>query len=341
LRIFTWNTVILPQNLPKQVTESIAATIKIVRYEETYKAAWNRFNQQAINGLFLFDRDYLEYHQHRFQDHSLMFYKGQQLQALLPLNLAGTRAVSHGGLTFGGLVIGPHLKIHAYLHLFQSLLRYLRELGMETLVYKPIPFVFQQLPALEDQYALYRCQARLVNRSLSSCLDLQQAIHYTKRRKRSLKKALQADLELRESRDYPAFMALVQAILENKYLVQPTHTAEEMLYLADKFPDNIRLMAVYKAGEMIGGTVLYLSPQVVHLQYIATNNEGKKWHALDLIVHELIQTYRSRKHYLSFGISPGEDEAGLNTGLVQNKESYGARSLPHDIYEIDLLVVSC
>jgi hypothetical protein len=286
--------------------------------------------------LFLFDRDYLEYHQDRFQDHSLLFFQGDHLEALLPLNLAGTRAASHGGLTFGGLLIGPRMKIHAYLRLFDLLLAYLRSLGLETLLYKPIPFIFHQLPALEDQYALWRCQARLVNRSLSSCIDLQQPIRYTKGRKWSLKRAQGAGLELRQNDDYPAFMALVQEILGHKYAVQPTHTAAELLSLASRFPAHIRLWAVYIDGSMIGGSVVFLSSQVVHLQYIATNNEGKKWHALDLIVHELIQTYRSRKHYLSFGISPGEDEAGLNTGLVQNKESYGARSLPHDIYEIDL-----
>jgi hypothetical protein len=74
----------------------------------------------------------------------------------------------------------------------------------------------------------------------------------------------------------------------------------------------------------------------VHLQYIATNQTGKKLHALDLIMHYLIQNYRHHKKYLNFGISPGPDAYGLNTGLVQNKESYGARSLPHDLYELTL-----
>jgi hypothetical protein len=294
------------------------------------------FNRQAINGLFLFDRDYLEYHQDRFQDHSLLFFQGDHLEALLPLNLAGTRAASHGGLTFGGLLIGPRMKIHAYLRLFDLLLAYLRSLGLETLLYKPIPFIFHQLPALEDQYALWRCQARLVNRSLSSCIDLQQPIRYTKGRKWSLKRAQGAGLELRQNDDYTAFMTLVQEILGHKYAVQPTHTAAELLFLASRFPAHIRLWAVYKDGNLIGGSVVFLSSQVVHLQYIATNDAGKQWHALDLIVHELIQTYRGAKRYLSFGISPGGDEAGLNTGLVQNKESYGARCLPHDIYEITL-----
>ncbi|MGV3502472.1 MAG: GNAT family N-acetyltransferase [Adhaeribacter sp.] len=320
------------------MTESITATIEIVRYEDKYQAAWDQFNHQAINGLFLFDRGYMEYHQDRFQDHSLLFFLRGQLAALLPLNLAGRRAASHGGLTFGGLLIGPRMRTHDYLQIFDQLLAYLRGLGLESLVYKPIPFIFQQQPALEDQYALFRCQARLLSRSLSSCLDLQQPLPYTKGRKWSLKRARQANLELRDSQDFRPFMALVQQILEQKYAVQPTHTAEELLHLAGKFPRNIRLLAVYQAGELIGGSAVYLSAQVVHLQYIACNEKGRQYHALDLIVHELIETYRNQKRYLSFGISPGDDAYGLNTGLIQNKESYGARSLPHDIYEIDLNV---
>jgi hypothetical protein len=318
------------------VRELTAATINIVRYEAAHQQAWNAFNQQAINGLFLFDRDYLEYHQDRYQDHSLLFFLGGHLAALLPLNLAGSTAASHGGLTFGGLVIGARMKIHAYLQLFDAMLAYLRDLGMEKLVYKPIPFIFHQLPALEDQYALYRCQARLLARSLSACIDLQQEIRYAKGRKWSLKKARQAGLTVCESQDYPAFMGLVQEILETKYAVQPTHRPEELLYLAARYPAHIQLLAVFKAGEMVGGSVVFLSSQVVHLQYIAASAEGKKCHAVDLVVDHLIQAYRDRKRYLSFGISPGPDAAGLNTGLVQNKESYGARSLPHDIYEIRL-----
>lgn len=297
---------------------------------------WNRFNQQAINGLFLFERTYLEYHQQRFQDHSLLLFQDEELIGVFPMNETAGVAISHQGLTFGGLIIGPRLRIHAYLAAFEALIHYLRQRGFSRLIYKSIPFIFQQPLALEDQYAFFRHGFVLKNRSLSSCIDLGQPLHYTKGRKWSLAKARQAGLAVEESHDFGTFMHLVGQILETKYAVQPTHTAAEISYLAQQFPDNIKLLTVYHQQEMIGGTIIYLSRQVVHLQYIATNEAGKKLHALDLIMHYLIQTYRAEKKYLNFGISPGPDAYGLTTGLIQNKESYGARSLPNDIYELTL-----
>ena len=310
--------------------------IQVVRYEPGHREAWNRFNQKAINGLFLFDRNYLEYHQHRFRDHSLLLYQEEVLIGIFPMNEEAKTAISHQGLTFGGLIIGLRVKIHTYLAAFEALLNYLRNAGFNKLIYKPIPFIFQQSLALEDQYALFRYGFVLKNRSLSSCIDFSQPLHYTKGRKWSLTKARQAGLAVSESQDFDVFMNLVGQILETKYAVQPTHTAEEIRFLAQQFPQHIKLLAVYHQQEMIGGTIIYLSQQVVHLQYIATDDTGKKLHALDLIIDHLINIYGPEKKYLNFGISPGPDAYGFSTGLIQNKESYGARSLPHDIYELSL-----
>ena len=310
--------------------------IQVVRYCPAHRDLWNQFNQQAINGLFLFDRSYLEYHQHRFQDHSLLLFQEEELIGIFPMNEDGQVAISHQGLTFGGLIIGLRVKIHTYLLAFETLLDYLRTSGFKKFIYKPIPFIFQQLLALDDQYAFFRHGFVLKNRSLSSCIDFSRPLHYTKGRKWSLTKARQAGLTVTETQDFTTFMELVGQILETKYAVQPTHSAEEINFLAQQFPQHIKLLAVYHQQEMIGGTIIYLSQQVVHLQYIATSDTGKKLHALDLIMHNLITTYRQEKKYLNFGISPGPDDYGFSTGLIQNKESYGARSLPHDIYELTL-----
>jgi hypothetical protein len=318
------------------VADQIAGDINIIPYNPALKAVWNQFNRKAINGLFLFDRDYMDYHQDRFRDHSLLFYQDFKLVALLPLHLSGDTAISHGGLTFGGLVISSRLKIHGYLEIFQTLLDYLRALDMNKFRYKPIPFIFHRYPALEDQYALFWFGAQLVSRGLSSCLDLQQKPALAKGRKWSLQRARKAGLELRESADFPGFMAMVEDILVNKYAVTPTHTAAELTALAGNFPDQIKLFAVYHQNQLIGGSVVYLYDRVVHLQYIATNALGKELHALDLVLDYLITTYRADHAYLNFGISPGPDEFGLMTNLIRNKESYGARSLPLDVYEFDL-----
>lgn len=310
--------------------------ISIVPYRNSLRLAWNNFNESAANGLFLFDRAYMEYHQDRFTDHSLLFYQGEKLIAICPINIFDKVAYSHAGLTFGGLLVGRKLKIHSYLNCFSVLLTYLKEFGIRKFIYKPIPAIFHQFSVLEEQYALFLHNAKLVNRSVSSFIDLSAKIYLSKGRKWSLQQSLKHGLEIKECPDYTPFMQLVEGILTQKYAVKPTHTATEINFLAQKFPATIKLLTVYKEGELIGGSIIYISAQVIHLQYIATSEVGKKYHALDLIVHYLIQQYKSTKKYISFGISPGDDEFKLNTGLIQNKESFGARSLMHDVYEITL-----
>lgn len=84
--------------------------IQIKPYTKDSKTLWNDFNASAKNGLFMFDRDYMDYHSDRFSDHSLMFYEDEKLLALLPLNLKDDTLYSHQGLTFGGFITSTTMK---------------------------------------------------------------------------------------------------------------------------------------------------------------------------------------------------------------------------------------
>jgi len=56
----------------------------IIRYTPEKADIWNQFVAEAKNGTFLFDRNYMDYHSDRFNDHSLMFYEKNRLLAVLP-----------------------------------------------------------------------------------------------------------------------------------------------------------------------------------------------------------------------------------------------------------------
>ena len=47
--------------------------IDIVKYNHNMKAEWDAFVKTSKNGTFLFMRDYMEYHNDRFIDYSLLF----------------------------------------------------------------------------------------------------------------------------------------------------------------------------------------------------------------------------------------------------------------------------
>ena len=84
-------------------------SMEIKNYSAERKKEWDNFLETSKSPVFLFKRDYMEYHRDRFKDKSLMFYDDGKLIAILPANVDKKEIVSHGGLTFGGynhVVIG-------------------------------------------------------------------------------------------------------------------------------------------------------------------------------------------------------------------------------------------
>jgi hypothetical protein len=57
---------------------------------------------------------------------------------------------------------------------------------------------------------------------------------------------------------------------------------------------------------------------------------------LDVIMDVLLNEVYREKAYFDFGISTVDNGRSLNLGLIQNKESYGARSTVYDFYELNL-----
>jgi hypothetical protein len=309
--------------------------IRVERYTSQHKKIWNEMIARSRNGVFLFFRDYMEYHSDRFSDASLLFFDGHSLLAVLPANRNGDQVVSHGGLTFGGVISRHKLGASAMLGLFDALREWLHGQGVRTLLYKPVPHIYHRMPAEEDLYALFRSRARLVRRDLSSTLDMSCRAPMERLRRRQLRRGRKTFV-VRESRDYSAFMDLVRSGLTTKYNVEPTHTKEEMELLAGRFPENIRLYGAYRGEQLCAGALVYESKNVAHVQYGAGADEAKQEGAMECIYDELLERRYATIRYFDWGVSTEQAGHWLNPSLVQNKEGYGARGVAYDSYELDV-----
>jgi len=315
----------------------MTSTISINRYTSRDKEAWDNFIARAKNGVFLFYRDYMDYHADRFVDHSLMFFGADDaLLAVMPANINGDVLSSHGGLTFGGIITDSCMKTSLMLELFETLKCFLQSAKIQRLVYKAIPHIYHQMPAEEDLYALYRVGAKLFRRDVSTTIDLQTKLSFSKGRKYEIKQAQKHELEVKRSKAFDVFMAIEELVLDTKYDSKPTHTAAELGMLAEKFPEAIKLFVATRNNETLGGVVIYESQNVAHAQYIAASDEGKKVGALDLILNYLISDYCSGKKYFDFGISTVNNGRELNLGLIENKQSFGGRAVVYDFYELEI-----
>ena len=48
--------------------------MQIKKYCDEDKKVWNEFLKNSKNGIFMFNRDFMEYHKDRFTDNSLLFF---------------------------------------------------------------------------------------------------------------------------------------------------------------------------------------------------------------------------------------------------------------------------
>lgn len=186
--------------------------IEIRRYTPEDAAEWNNFVWlKSRQGTFLFDRSYMDYHQDRFHDHSLMFFHKRKLYALLPANEvtvsaqdgdeAGTTKkilYSHQGLTYGGLLTCPKVTAEVCIDIFESLREYLRENGFQSCIYKAMPWIYQRIPSEEDLYALtHVAKAKLKAREISTTIPLDAPLRFSELRRRGIKKAERNELDVK------------------------------------------------------------------------------------------------------------------------------------------------
>lgn len=311
--------------------------MEIRRYRREDKELWNSFVSKARNATFLFDRNYMDYHADRFDDNSFMFYHKGKLKAVLPANVAGDTLYSHQGLTYGGLLLDKKATVEDVLECFDSLNSWLRENGISKVVYKALPWIYQQYPSEEDLYALtWKCKAQLISRNIASTIVIDNKLKFAESRKSGIRKALSLNIEVGESNDVDGFWHVLEDNLGNRYNAKPVHTAIEMKLLMSRFPNNIKLYVAKMNGEIVGGTLIYVTPQVVHTQYISASVEGKKHGALDLLFDYIINKVYANCRYFDFGKSTEQGGAYLNEPLIFQKEGFGGRGVCYDWYQWEL-----
>lgn len=308
----------------------------IKRYEPADKPIWNAFTGQAKNATFLFNRDFMDYHSDRFSDFSLMVSEGEKLLAVLPANRSGDTVYSHQGLTYGGLVLSPAVRLETVAVIFRNLLEYLHKEGIVFLHLKPIPAIYCDVFSDETAWLAFTLQAKLVRRDCLSIIDLSQPLHYSKDRKEGVKRGHKNGLEIREEDDLSAFWnEILVPNLTQKHSVNPVHGLSEISQLKSYFPKNIRQFNVYDHGKIVAGTTIFESKHVAHSQYISGNPDKNRLGALDLLHDHLLTQVFQNKRYFDFGISNENQGKNINHGLFYWKESFGSGTAAQDFYEIE------
>ncbi|MDE6629098.1 MAG: GNAT family N-acetyltransferase [Muribaculaceae bacterium] len=315
--------------------------MEVRRYTPDIKSEWDAFVRTSKNGTFLFCRDYMEYHSDRFADFSwAVFDDNGKPVMLLPASMhPGGEVRSHGGLTYGGLIMDNRTSAggpRSPLHILPTLIDCMKREGATSLLYKPVPHIYHRQPAEEDLYALWRMGATLEVRNLASAIYLPDPVKSSRLGKRALKRQRQSGITVEPTDNAADFWEIITEDRRVRHNVTPVHNCAEMQLLHDRFPSDIRFYIARQANEILAGAVIYIANGVLHLQYAAANDLGKELYAVDIIYHTLLFDIFPDARWFDFGISNEDSGRYLNEGMTAHKEEFGARSIVYDMYRLSL-----
>lgn len=278
----------------------------------------------------------MEYHNDRFNDFSLLVFKGEKLVAILPANRVEDCVYSHQGLTYGGLVFKENLKLNSVLLIYKALLKFLNEAKISELQLKILPSIYNTLPNDEQSYIMFLLNAKLNRRDALSVIDYRQVLKFSKDRLEGVKRGKKHGLVIKEEGSFESFWSTVlEPNLNEKHNVKPVHSLAEITVLKTNFGKQIRQFNVYQNNQIVAGTTIFESKYVAHSQYISGNNQKNELGSLDFLHHYLITSVFNNKRFFDFGVSNVNNGRQVNQGLQYWKEGFGARTVTQDFYTVD------
>lgn len=310
----------------------------IKHYEKSDYELWNTFVSTAYNATFLFHRDFMEYHQDRFDDFSLLVFDKTKLIAILPANRVDNKIYSHQGLTYGGLVYASKLKIEKIETILDLLFDFFKGKRIEHFYLHPIPSFYLGQGNAAIDFFLMKKGAQLYRKEMNMVAHLSQEIPISKSKLKHFRRTEVLGLRVVEETTFqPFWEKILEPRLAEKYDVKPVHSLAEIQLLHERFPKNIKQFSVYLVDKIVAGITIFEFENGVKSQYGATSKKGEKYRALDFLFISLLDIFQKRgKLFFDMGIVNDSGEKGFHSGLLQQKEELGCTVWSQDFYKITL-----
>ena len=314
--------------------------LRIEKYNNSLSALWDRFVlQESMNGTFLQTRKFIEYHPvGKFTDSSLIVYKGNTIVAvLLACVLSNDSAkifFSHKGTTFGGIIISHQFYSALNMDMLMTELDgYFVKEGYDKVILKmTAPIFCRQNSELIDYFLYQRGYAQYNELNYYMKLERYQddiIEQFSTNKRRNYRYSLKNNLTFSRLDSAEEIRHFYNVLLQNlKKLGLPcVHRYDELLDLKfNRFFDNIEFYGVYHDEVMIAGSMVFLfHGDILHTQYLASDENYLKLFPMDFLIYHLIETaLQKQMKYLTLGICTEDNGKYLNLGLSRFKEGFGA-----------------
>ena len=324
----------------------------IENYTDNIEDKWDEFIlKRSINGLFIQTRKFINYHeQDKFKDCSLIVKKGDEIvSAILACEIEeGSKRVfyAHKGSTFGGISISSNIySVEALDEILDLILNKVKDMGFDKIYLKMVPEVYQRSSSELLDYYLYNKGFQCFD-ELNFYMHLDRYVdnienQFSSKKRRDYRYSLKNGLTFKKLENKDEIFDYHEILKMNlKKLNLPLiHSLSDFYDLKyNRFSENMDFYGVFYEGRMIAGSLLfYFNDNIVHTQYLSSNEEYLKLFPMDFLIYNLIKVAIERKADLfTFGICTEDEGRYLNMGLSKFKEGFGAEYCINRTYTKDL-----
>lgn len=319
--------------------------LKIKTYDDNYSEKWDDFvMNHSVNGTFLQTKNFLDYHGDRFDDASIIIYKGNDTTVAVisacTIYEDGKKIFSaHQGSTFGGIVIADNFYNIEHVEAIVTVLEeYLIENEYNEVCLKCTSDIFARQNGNLLYYFLFQ-RGYISYDEISFYVDFGQynadiASNFNAGRRRDYKYSLKNGLAFRRIETADEIRTFYDILCGNllKFDAKPVHSFEEITdFKESRLRDIVEFYGVFYGEHMIASSMIFVFDNVggnavFHTQYLAADQSSLKMYPMNFMDYNLIQTARDRGfRYFSFGTSTHEHGKVLNKPLAEFKEGFGTQ----------------
>ena len=316
------------------------------QYINQNESRWDQFVSSGNNGTLFHLRKFLNYHpKDRFQDHSILIEKKQNLFSVFPaaeLIVDGKRIlVSHPGSTVGSFVVPENLSIADAMSMSEALVTYVKENNFSGIRITLPPTLYQRRLSNYMDFSFFKQGFTYSKRDVTSILFLEDSLDknlakFKSSHLRAVRNAQEKGVNVRQSNDFDSFYHILEQNLKIRHGVSPTHTLAELKNIHALFPDRINLFAAFVKDVMVAGVVNFVvNDHVVLAFYISHDEAYQEFRAVNLLFYSIFDwAIKQGFKIYDFGTFTVNEEP--NMGLGRFKENFGASGIFRDTIELKL-----
>jgi len=312
-----------------------------IRKYQSAPEVWNRFVEDSNEGTIFHRLDFLGYHGSRFKDNEnhLGIYKGTTLYGVMPMAIFEENskkiARSPYGASYGGPIFPKPLNYSQSKEIANRLIEFLSNISVQSCsITLPISCAYQTYSET-FRLALMECGFKIVNREISSVVDLSKNLPLekiiTSRARNMVSKARSHGIKIVRRGYLTDFYELLTKNYR-KFGTKPTHSLEELELLTKSFPLRIYTsLGYYDNQPVVGICNFVINSRVNSSFYLAQDPEFTHLQALSLLIFETLDdSIKGGFNWYDFGTSSIRMQGQEN--IFMFKESFGAIGVFRETY---------